>query len=127
VRLVWRRAGRRCEYCRIPQAFDESPFEIDHVIARKHGGLSVAGNLALSCFRCNSFKGPNVGGLDPLTRDLTPLFNPRRDRWNRHFRWKGALLIGRTNVGRATIEVPNMNHVLRIKVRDRLIEDGVFP
>jgi hypothetical protein len=127
VRLVWRRAGRRCEYCRIPQAFDESPFEIDHVIARKHGGLSVAGNLALSCFRCNSFKGPNVGGLDPLTRDLTPLFNPRRDRWNRHFRWKGALLIGRTNVGRATIEVLNMNHVLRIKVRDRLIEDGVFP
>jgi 5-methylcytosine-specific restriction endonuclease McrA len=55
VRLVWRRAGGRCEYCQLSQEFDEErPFEIDHVISRKHEGPTVSGNLALSCFRCNS-------------------------------------------------------------------------
>jgi 5-methylcytosine-specific restriction endonuclease McrA len=57
VRFVWQRADGRCEYCRMPQAFDESPFEIDHIIARKHGGATVQGNLALSCFHDNSHKG----------------------------------------------------------------------
>ena len=38
VRLVWQRAGHRCEYCRMAQEYDEATFEIDHIIARKHGG-----------------------------------------------------------------------------------------
>ena len=37
-RLVRERAGRRCEYCRLPQAGTRVPLEIDHVIARKHRG-----------------------------------------------------------------------------------------
>jgi hypothetical protein len=32
--LVRERAGGRCEYCRMPAAYDPIPFEIDHVIAR---------------------------------------------------------------------------------------------
>ncbi len=89
VREVWRRAGRCCEYCRMPQDYDDTPFEIDHVIARKHGGLTLSLNLALSCFYCNSFKGSDISGLDPRTQKLTPLFNPRRHKWSRHFRWNG--------------------------------------
>jgi hypothetical protein len=50
ARQVWQRAGGCCEYCRMPQEFDDAPFEIDHVIARKHGGPTAAGNLALTCF-----------------------------------------------------------------------------
>jgi 5-methylcytosine-specific restriction endonuclease McrA len=50
VRLLWRRAHHCCEYCRMPQAFDNTPFEIDHIIARKHGGPTALFNLALSCF-----------------------------------------------------------------------------
>jgi 5-methylcytosine-specific restriction endonuclease McrA len=50
IRQVWQRARGCCEYCRVPQEFDESPFEIDHIISRKHGGATVAGNLAPSCF-----------------------------------------------------------------------------
>ena len=32
------------------------------LIAEKHGGLTVPDNLALSCERCNSHKGPNIAG-----------------------------------------------------------------
>ena len=48
-RLVWQRAGRRCEYCRLPQSESRSVFEIDHIIACHHHGRTVPGNLALSC------------------------------------------------------------------------------
>jgi 5-methylcytosine-specific restriction endonuclease McrA len=48
-RLVRERAGSRCEYCRLPQIGSRAPFEIDHIIPRKHHGRTVAGNLALSC------------------------------------------------------------------------------
>jgi HNH endonuclease len=34
----------------MPQEFDDAPFEIDHIIARKHDGPTVASNLTLSCF-----------------------------------------------------------------------------
>ena len=100
VRLVHERARECCEYCRLPQAYSVLTFEVDHVIARKHGGRTVPGNLALSCFYCNSPKGRNIAGLDPRTGRLTRLFHPRRHRWARHFRWDGPVLVGRTPVGR---------------------------
>jgi hypothetical protein len=127
IRQVWRRAAGRCEYCQLPQEFDDRPFEVDHVISRKHGGATVAGNLALSCFRCNSFKGSDIGGLDPKTRKLTGLFNPRRHKWTRHFRWKGGYLTGRTGIGRVTVAVLQINDSFRVELREELIEEGVFP
>jgi hypothetical protein len=127
MRLVWRRAGYCCEYCRTPQEYDETPFEIDHIIARKHHGPTVASNLALSCFHCNSFKGSNIGGRDALTREFTPVFNPRRHKWERHFHWEGPYLLGRTPVGRVTIDVLNINDALRVELREELIEEGTFP
>jgi hypothetical protein len=127
TRQVWKRGGQCCEYCRIPQALDDSPFEIDHVIARKHGGPTAAGNLALSCFHCNAFKGSNIAGLDPKTRKLTALFNPRRQRWATHFRWEGPRLVGRTAVGRVTVAVLAVNDRFRVELRRRLIDEGLFP
>lgn len=59
--LIWKRAQSRCEYCRIHQEHDGFVHEIDHIVARKHGGTGV-GNLALSCFPCNNHKGPNIAG-----------------------------------------------------------------
>lgn len=127
ARLVWERAGHRCEYCRVPQEFDDAPFEIDHVLAKQHGGPTRAGNLALSCFHDNSHKGPNIAGLDPKTRKLPRLFNPRRHKWVRHFRREGPVLVGRTPVGRVTVIVLNINDSLRVELRAGLIEEGVFP
>ena len=127
VRQIWQRAFHCCEYCQMPQDYDDFPIEIDHIIARKHGGATIARNLALSCFRCNSFKGTDLTGLDPRTRKITPLFNPRRHKWDRHFRWNGPILHGRTPIGRATIAVLNINDSLRVARRVSLIELGVFP
>jgi HNH endonuclease len=127
ARLVWQRADHCCEYCRIPQEFDEWTFEIDHVIAKKHQGPTTASNLALSCLNCNSFKGSDIAGRDSDTRKLVPLFNPRRHKWDRHFRWQGAYLRGRTAIGRVTVDLLNINDSLRVELREELIIEGLFP
>ena len=108
-RLVWRRAQRTCEYCQLPQKCDELPFQIDHILARKHGGLTTAQNLALACFPCNNHEVPNIAGRDPLTERIVPLFHPRRHKWRQHFLWDGPFLEGRTAMGRATIAVLEIN------------------
>ena len=127
TRLVWRRAEGRCEYCQLSQQFDDRAFEIDHIIAQKHDGPTLAGNLALSCFRCNSFKGSDISGINEATRRVVRLFNPRRQKWSKHFRWEEASLIGLTPTGRVTINILNINDPLRVELRQELIQEGVFP
>ena len=125
---VRERAGHACEYCRMPQScYPTVPFPIDHIIARQHGGETKSDNLALSCLHDNTRNGPNIAGIDPMTRRISRLFNPRRDKWERHFAWEGALLIGKTAVGRTTIAVLVMNHPDAVAVRQSLIEEGRFP
>src|SRR5260221_5586475 len=107
---VRHRAQGRCEYCRLPQEASAFTFPIDHIIARQHGGETVPENLALCCNRCNLSKGPNIAGIDPLTGNLTRLFNPRTDAWAEHFRLNGPLMEGLTAIGRTTASVLAMNH-----------------
>ena len=91
IRQVWHQLGVVADTLDAP-GLRRNPL-IDHTIAKKHGGLTEARNLSLSCFYCNSFKGSDIAGRTPKTRKLTPLFNPRRHKWERHFRWKGPYLI----------------------------------
>lgn len=126
-RLVRARADGCCEYCRLPQAASGLPFEIDHIIARKHGGPTRASNLALACFYCNAHKGPNISGLDPASGKLTPLFHPRRHKWAFHFRYDaGGTLIGRTAIGRTTVRVLEINLLNLVALRQTLIQAGEF-
>jgi hypothetical protein len=111
----------------MPQEYDEPDFEIEHIIAKQHGGKSVGGNLALACFADNRHKGPNLSGIDPATGKRTWLFNPRRQKWSRHFRWQGPIMVGRTAIGRATIAVLAINRPYRVRQRAQLIAEGVFP
>jgi hypothetical protein len=111
----------------MPQAADPATFAIDHIIARKHAGTTTAGNLCLSCYYCNAFKGSDLSSIDRKTRKLTPLFNPRRHKWARHFQWEGANLTGRTAIGRVTIALLLINDEYRVGFREGLIEEGVFP
>jgi hypothetical protein len=83
--------------------------------------------LALACFACNNHKGPNLTGVGPNTGELTRLFNPRTDKSEDHFAWEGALLVGRTLTGRATVDVLAINLPHRLELRMALIEEGVFP
>jgi hypothetical protein len=126
---VRRRAGFAGEYCRLPEALHPGPFEVEHVIPRQHGGGTVVGNLAYACLRCNRHKGPNLAGIDRATSrtKLVRLFNPRRHRWAYHFHWDGPYLVGRTPIGRVSVEVLAMNDPVRVVLRETLIAEGVFP
>ena len=123
---VRQRAGGLCEYCRLPQAASRVPFEIDHVIARKHGGRTTSNNLAITCIYCNSYKGSNIAGIDPAASKITRLFHPRRHKWLHHFRYEGGRLVGRTAIGRTTIDVLRINLPNLVALREWLIEDGTF-
>ncbi len=97
---VRRRAGECCEYCAIADRYFTQRFQIEHIRPRSHRGKSTLDNLALACERCNLHKGPNVAGYDPKTEELTPLFNPRVDRWREHFRLDvSGEIVGLTSVG----------------------------
>lgn len=96
--LVRKRGNGRCEYCSLPQAGTLVPFAIDHIIARKHRGRTVARNLANSRIYCNAYKGPNIAGLDLAKGRLNGLFHPRRHNWMHHLRYQDGILMGRTAI-----------------------------
>jgi hypothetical protein len=124
--LVWDRASNICEYCLLPQEYSHLAFEVDHIIATCHGGLTRASNLALTCFYCNRYKGPNLAGIDPVSKKLSPLFHPRRHKWKRHFRFNGPILVGLTRIGRATIAVLQINDPAAVALREALIDSGLL-
>ncbi len=117
------RANRRCEYCGLPQKASPLKFQIDHIIAKQHRGADESANLALACVFCNSRKGPNLSGIDPLTGTLTRLFHPRADRWNDHFKQRGPLIEGSSAIGRSTIVVLAMNHSLQLRLRRTMLDE----
>ncbi|MFM9960549.1 MAG: HNH endonuclease [Planctomycetaceae bacterium] len=126
-KLVWSRANAACEYCRLPQDACSWTFHIEHIIAQQHGGLTVAGNLALSCPRCNLFKGTNLASVDHVTGRRVWLFHPRRHLWQTHFRWSDLFVVGRTPAGRATVALLHMNAGEDLETRQELREMGRFP
>jgi HNH endonuclease len=125
-RLVRQRADGRCEYCHLPRVWSRVPFEIDHITPRKHRGRTVQGNLALACYYCNVYKGPNLTGRDTATGKVTRLYHPRRHKWSYHFRFEGSTMIGRTAIGRTTIHVLKMNHTQLVALHGVLIAASVF-
>jgi len=56
VQQVWLRAHHRCEYCRIPYPHYRLPFQVDHIIARQHGGAATLDNLVMACFIATASK-----------------------------------------------------------------------
>lgn len=126
-RQTQERAQGRCEYCLIHESDMYYPHEADHIIAEKHGGPTSFENLAWSCFRCNRYKGSDIASIDPISHKIIPLFNPRQQKWSRHFRLNGALIEGITTSGRATVSLLRINDVERVNQRRRLIGIGHYP
>lgn len=124
-RRVQKRAGNCCEYCRLPQA--AAPvirFQVEHVRPRQHLGSDAIRNLALACPRCNRYKGPNLSAIDPKTKRIVELFNPRTQDWHVHFEFRGVAIVGLTAVGRATARLLLMNSDDRLKLRAALRDVG---
>lgn len=125
-RMVRERANYCCEYCLISEAFTFASHEIDHIIARKHGGETTAENLALSCTICNQHKGSDLASIDPETDKLVPLYNPRKQEWQEHFRIEDNQIIPLTAEGRVTVRLLQFNRQERIEERKLLIKAGIL-
>ena len=127
-RTVRERAGNRCEYCRISQRFEINSLQVDHTRPLRHGGRTVAENLALACLPCNLWKGPNLTAFDPAEDRPEFLFAPRRDIWTDHFELHGGAVVGLTPTGRATAAFFKMNEPARVRLRARsVVADGPDP
>lgn len=126
---VRRDAGDRCGYCRSPQRYVLGPLEIDHIVPRARGGTDDEENLWLACRMCNGFKGSQSRARDPLSGRRVKLFDPRRQRWSRHFTWgdEATRIIGRTAPGRATVIALQLNHVIAVLVRREWVTAGWHP
>ena len=125
--MVVERAQGSCEYCLVHADYATYVHEIDHIIARKHGGATDAENLAYACAQCNRFKGSNVAAPDPESGDIVPLFNPRIQWWSDHFGLNGAVIEPLTAIGRATERLLQLNQIDRLWLRKELLGVGRYP
>ena len=127
-RQVIERAHGRCEYCRLSQEGQEATFHVDHIVPRARGGPTTLDNLALACVSCSLHKGARQTARDPETGNRVRLFNPRRDRWEEHFRWSDdVVIVGITPIGRATVAALAMNRPLIVEIRRAEIALGRHP
>ena len=126
---VARRAERRCEYCRAPEAIFNFPFEVEHIWPQADRGPDELHNLALACRCCNGHKTDFTHAIDPESGDDVPLFHPRRETWSEHFAFdvESLELRGITPTGRATVARLNMNRLSQISGRSFWVRLGLYP
>jgi HNH endonuclease len=125
--VAWR-ANHRCEYCHAPEAMFNVEFEVEHIIPRSRGGSNDESNHALSCRACNLRKSDAIEDFDVATESQSPLFHPRQDSWNSHFRVdENGIIIGRSSVGRVTVSRLAMNSELQLAARQHWITLRLFP
>jgi hypothetical protein len=124
-RRVRLRAGNHCEYCRIPQAGQEATFHVDHVQPRRDGGPTAQENLALACVSCSLRKGARTAARDPESGETASVFNPRAQRWEDHFELaEDFSILGKSSIGRASVELLRMNRPVAIEIRERVSRQG---
>ena len=124
-----RRAQGYCEYCRSPMRYSPDPFAVEHIVPRVAGGGNGPSNLALSCQGCNNLKFVSIEAVDPVTGVRVPLFHPRQQRWSQHFLWSQdtTVVVGRTPIGRATVERLRLNREGVVNLRRVLATIGQHP
>jgi 5-methylcytosine-specific restriction endonuclease McrA len=96
-----------CEYCLIHEDDTYLGCEVDHIISFKHGGITEADNLAYACVFCNRYKGTDIGSMG--SNEFTRFYNPRKDRWSKHFQLKGSVIMSLSEIGEATARIFRFN------------------
>src|SRR5206468_547323 len=124
--IVVRRANHVCEYCLIAEQDAYFRFQVEHIISRKHGGLSEIDNLALACVFCNRYKGSDIASVIGQ-HQLVRFYHPRNDRWRNHFQLNGVIIEPLSQIAEATIRVLQMNHDDQILERLTLKRRGPYP
>jgi hypothetical protein len=125
------RAHHRCEYCLIHE--DDIAFRphVDHIVSRKHGGLSDIDNLAYACVICNRNKGSDIASIASIDGgrigEIVRLFHPRHDLWRDHFQLEGCSIRPISKAGSATAELLKFNAPERLAERSLLQSLGSYP
>jgi len=115
------------EYCLVHEEDVYHGCEVDQVISVRHGGLTVAENLAWACFHCNRHKGTDLGSISAPTGMLTRFYNPRSHGWKEHFSWNEARIEPLTDIGEVTERLLDFKHSERTAFRKLLAEAGRYP
>ncbi len=127
-RFVIARADGLCEYCLIHSDDTFLGCQIDHIISEKHGGLTQENNLAYCCAACNLHKGSDIGSVAPGRQRLVRFFNPRRDRWSKHFALRDDTFLLPLSVrGEVTARILAFNEPDRLEERKALQAEGLYP
>jgi 5-methylcytosine-specific restriction endonuclease McrA len=124
---VTERAKQKCEYCLLDEKHSIYSHEIDHIIPEKHRGQTVDSNLCYACLDCNRNKGSDFASLDPVTGEVTLLYNPRQDQWAEHFKLDEAQITPLTAKGRVTVFILKLNDPKRLLNRQRLYKLKRYP
>src|SRR5262249_48408047 len=119
-------AKGRSEYSQAPEAVSLDSFAVDHIHALAAVGTDGRANLASACQNCNNRKQDDSSALDPATGHKAPLYHPRRDRWDEHFRWSadGLTIIPLTATGRTTVARLQLNRRGAMNLRRALLALG---
>ncbi len=122
-----KQAKNRCGYCLLPQSLNPTLLEIEHILPTAKGGTDNEENLWLACRLCNGYKATQTEAFDVETNQNIPLFNPRIQNWDEHFKWNNEYIVGKTACGRATVQALKLNNEIILQVRKKWLIAGWFP
>lgn len=127
--FIIKRSKGYCEYCKCPSDFSTELFSIEHIIPRSKNGSDELDNLAYACIGCNIYKSDKTEFIDVVSQTLSILYNPRKMIWTYHFIWDESLtvMIGKTAIGRATIEGLKLNRTPVKNLRRALLAISEHP
>jgi hypothetical protein len=102
--------------------------EVEHIRPAADGGTNNDDKTALACRACNLFKADALVAVDSSTQKTVRLFHPRTDAWEEHFTLdhKSGLVLGQTDIGRATVEKLRMNSERAVRARRLWIRLGLM-
>ncbi len=123
------RAASRCEYCQCRADYSAQSFVCEHIIPIAKGGDTTLDNLCYACGGCNGHKYTKTEGIDPTSKIVVALYNPRTQNWPEHFAWSEDYLyvVGLTPTGRATVYALQMNRPGVVNMRTLLLLAGKHP
>ena len=122
-------ARHRCGYCLLLQKYSPIVFQFDHYNPVSKGGTNDENNLWLACGNCNNAKSDHTECFDSVPETTVPIFNPRTQNWYEHFEWDetGTIIVGKTPVGRGTVELLKLNDERIVAVRREWVSADWHP
>lgn len=104
-------SNSKCAYCECPLDKDSNYMEVEHFADKKNNPNLVVewDNLLPACKRCNGAKANH-------DVNVIPILNPYLDDPKDHLALRLYRLRGKTEKGRSTIDVTNLNHSTRLVV-----------